>query len=93
MEVRLTPDQEAFVRQGIAAGRFQNEADAVAEALSLWEERERTRAEILVAVDAAEASLNRGEGIVVTEEAMRDLADDVKRRGRARLKADRTAPR
>jgi Arc/MetJ-type ribon-helix-helix transcriptional regulator len=43
MEVRLTPDQEAFVRQGIAAGRFQNEADAVAEAMALWEERERAR--------------------------------------------------
>jgi hypothetical protein len=36
MEVHLTPDQEAFVRQGIASGRFHSEADAVAEALSLW---------------------------------------------------------
>jgi len=90
MEVRLTPDQEAFVRQGIEAGRFQSEADAVAEALSLWEERERTRAEILAAVDAAEASLDRGEGIVITEQSMRELADDVKRRGRARLSSERS---
>ena len=93
MEVHLTPDQEAFVRQGIAAGRFRNEADAIAEALMLWEERERNRAEILAAVDAAEASLDRGEGIVITEQSARELAEDVKRRGRARLEAERTARR
>ena len=92
MEVRLTPDQEAFVRQAIASGRFQSEADAVAEALLLWEERERDRSEILAAVDAAEASLDRGEGIEITEQSMRELAEDVKRRGRARLGAE-PAPR
>jgi Arc/MetJ-type ribon-helix-helix transcriptional regulator len=56
----------------------------VEEALRLWEERERTRAEILAAVDAAEASLDRGEGIEVTE-PLRELAESVKQRGRARL--------
>lgn len=89
MEVHLTPDQEAFVRRGIASGRFRSEADAVAEALSLWEERERNRSEILAAVDAAEASLARGEGRVITEQSMRELAEQVKLRGRARLKAER----
>jgi putative addiction module CopG family antidote len=93
MEIRLTPDQEAFVRQGIEAGRFHSEADAIAEALSLWEERERARAEILAAVDAAEASLDRDEGIVITEESMRELAEDVKRRGRARIEPERAARR
>ena len=94
MEVRLTPDQEAFIRQGIASGRFQSESDAVAEALSLWEERERTRAEILAAVDAAEASLARGEGrVIATEQDVQDLADAVKRRGRARLQAEQARSR
>jgi putative addiction module CopG family antidote len=93
MEVRLTPDQEAFVRQGIAAGRFQSEADAVAEALALWEERERRRAEILAAVDEAEASLARGEGHVLTEDSVREFVDDIKRRGLARLEAERAMRR
>jgi putative addiction module CopG family antidote len=93
MEVHLTPDQEVFVRQGIAAGRYQNEADAIAEALALWEERERRRTEILAAVDAAEASLARGEGRVYTEETLHELAEGVKRRGRARLEAERAARR
>jgi Arc/MetJ-type ribon-helix-helix transcriptional regulator len=90
MEVRLTPDQEVFVRQAIESGRLQRAEDAVQEALSLWEQRERTRAEILVAVDAAEASLARGEGRVITEESMRELAEEVKQRGRARLAAEQS---
>jgi len=35
------PDQRAFVRQAIDSGRLLREEDAVKEALSLWEERER----------------------------------------------------
>ena len=93
MEVQLTPDQKAFVRQAIETGRLQHEEDAVKEALSLWEERERTRAEILAAVDEAEASLAGGEGRTITQESMRELAEQVKQRGRARLAAERTAPR
>ena len=90
MEVQLTPDQKAFVRQAIETGRLQREEDAVKEALSMWEERERTRAEILSAVDEAEVSLARGEGRAITQESMRELADQVKQRGRARLAAEKT---
>jgi putative addiction module CopG family antidote len=93
MEVQLTPDQKAFVRQAIESGRIRREEDAVKEALSLWEERERTRAELLAAVDEAEASLARGEGRIITQESMRELAEEVKRRGRARLDAEQQTPR
>jgi len=93
MQVRLTPDQEAFARQGIEAGRFSSEEDAVREALALWEERERRRVEILLSIDAAEASIARGEGRIMTEESMRELAEEIKRRGRARLEAGTKARR
>jgi Arc/MetJ-type ribon-helix-helix transcriptional regulator len=72
----------------LTAGGFGAEEDAIKEALSLWEERERTRAEILAAVDEAEASLARGEGRALTQESMRELAQQVTRRGRARLAAE-----
>lgn len=85
MEVSLTPEQSAFVRMAIETGRLRTEQDAIQEALALWEERERQRVEILAAVDAADATLARGEGYPITEESMRELAEDVKRRGRARL--------
>jgi putative addiction module CopG family antidote len=93
MEVNLTPDQKAFVRQAIESGRLMREEDAIREALSLWEERERARAELLAAVDEAEASLARGEGRPVTPESMRELAEGVKRRGRARLAAEKQTPK
>jgi Arc/MetJ-type ribon-helix-helix transcriptional regulator len=93
MDVQLTPDQKAFVRQAIESGRLHREEDAIQEALSLWEERERERAEILAAVDTAEASLARGEGRTITQESMRQLADQVKERGRARLAAEQSSSR
>ena len=82
MEIRPTPDQEAFIRQAIDAGRIARPEDVATQAMALWEERER-RAEILARVDEAEAALARGEGTVITPETMRTLAEDVKRRGRA----------
>lgn len=89
MEVQLTPDQKAFVRQAIESGRLLREEDAVQQAMLLWEERERRRLEILACVDEAEASLARGEGrSIATHEEVKQLAEDVKRRGRARLAAE-----
>jgi putative addiction module CopG family antidote len=89
MEVHLTPDQEAFIRQAIETGRLHRKEEAVQEAMSLWEERERRRLEILVAVDQAEASLARGEGRrITTREEVTQLAADIKRRGIARLAAE-----
>ena len=90
MEVQLTPDQAAFVRQAIESGRLRREEDAVKEAFSLWEERERTRAETLAAVDEAEASLARGEGLSITQDSIRELAESVKQRGRARLATEQS---
>jgi Arc/MetJ-type ribon-helix-helix transcriptional regulator len=70
MEVQLTADQKAFVRQAIQSGCLRREEDAVEEALALWEEREGARAEILAGLDEAEASRARRRG----EEARADPA-------------------
>jgi Arc/MetJ-type ribon-helix-helix transcriptional regulator len=88
MEIKPTPDQEEFIRQAIAAGRLESSEAAAREAMALWEGRERRRLEILAAVDEAEASLERGEGIAVSVD---QLIDDVKRRGRERLGKERKA--
>jgi hypothetical protein len=91
MEICPTPDQEAFIRQAIEAGRIARPEDAAAQAMALWEERERRRAEILARVDEAEAALAGGVGTVITPETVRTLAEDVKRKGRARLEAENSA--
>ncbi len=93
MEVRLTPDQKDFVRRAIETGRLSREEDAVKEALLLWEERERVRAEVLSAIAEADASLALGEGRPVTRESMRELVENVKKRGRERSMAKRPTPR
>jgi len=90
MDVHLTPDQKAFARRAIESGRLHSEQDSVQEALALWEERERQRAEFLLTLDDAKASLARGDGRIITQESMRQLAQEVKERGRARLLAELT---
>jgi Arc/MetJ-type ribon-helix-helix transcriptional regulator len=94
MEVQFTDDQKAFILDGIQTGRFAREEDALQEALSLWEVRERRRVEILAAVEQAEASFARGEGrrITTREEAAR-LAAEIKQRGLARLDSEQTIRR
>jgi len=94
MEVHLTPDQEAFIRQAMETGRLHREEDAVQEAMLLWEERERRRMEILASVDKAEASLARDEGRRITShEEVVQLAEDIKQRGKARLSAEQNPRR
>ena len=83
MELFLPPDQEAFIRPGIEAGRFRGKG-----------ERERRRLEILAAVDQAEASLARGHGRRITApEEVAQLTEDINRRGVARLAAEQNARR
>jgi hypothetical protein len=89
MEIRPTPDQEELIRHAIASGRIGRPEEAGQEAMALWEERERARAEILAAIDAAEASLARDAGFIITPDSMRRLAEEVKQRGRARLAAEK----
>ena len=91
MKIDLNPEQDEFIRRAVETGRFRSAAEAVRDALDLWIERERRREEILAAIDEAEASLARGEGIVITKDSMRQLADDVKRRGRARIAKEKKA--
>jgi len=74
-----------LIQNAICSGRFAREEDAVREALALWEERERKRAEFLVTLDDA---ADRGQGIPITQQSMRELAGEVKRRGLARLTAE-----
>jgi putative addiction module CopG family antidote len=91
MEVELTPDQQDFARRAIESGRIRSEQEAVREALALWEERERKRAELQLTLEEAARSLARGEGRAITEDSVRQLASEVKERGRARLLAELNA--
>ena len=91
MNVELTADQQAFVRKAIENGRFKREEEAVQEALTLWEARERRRLELIAMIDEADASLARGEGIPITEESVEVLIEKAKQRLRQRIESERSA--
>jgi Arc/MetJ-type ribon-helix-helix transcriptional regulator len=85
MQIDLTPKQRDFIGRAMDEGRLKRAEDAVQQGLKLWIERERRRDEILAAIDEADESLARGEGRIITKASMRQLANDVQRRGRERL--------
>lgn len=86
MDVHFIPDpeQEAFIRQGIASGRYQTAEDAVRDAMARWEQDERARVELLAAFDEAESDLEAGRYADYTNETLPRLADELKREARER---------
>ena len=84
MQIKLSDEANEFIRRAVETGRHHRAEDAVREALELWVERERHREELLTDLDMAEAELAHEEGIELTQDSMRELFEDVKRRGRAR---------
>jgi putative addiction module CopG family antidote len=83
MEIHLSPDQEAFIRQAIASGRYQTADDAIHDALARWEQNERARIELTASLDEAEADLEAGRYTDYTAETLPKLVDELKREGRA----------
>jgi|KBSSwiStaDraftv2_1062776.scaffolds.fasta_scaffold1130769_2 putative addiction module CopG family antidote len=83
MEVRLTPEQETLIRQGIESGEYKTVEDAVHEALARWEEEKRARAELLALIDEGEADLAAGRYTDYTNETLPELIEQIKREGRA----------
>jgi putative addiction module CopG family antidote len=96
MELRITPtpDQEAFIREGIASGRFEN-ADAVAQlAMRQWEQYERQRAELIADIKEGQDCLDRGEGIYLdSDDAIDAFFDEVAREARAEYESRRSVHR
>jgi putative addiction module CopG family antidote len=83
MEIHLSPDQEAFIRQAIASGRYQTADDAIHDALARWARNERARIELTASLDEAEADLEAGRYTDYTAETLPKLVDELKREGRA----------
>ncbi len=84
IQIKLTPDQEAFVREGVASGRFESAEAAMTAAVQRWEEYERRRAELIAELDVGDA----GPWIdISTPEARNALFDRIKRNARAEYEA------
>ena len=91
MHVSLTPHLEKYVREKVKTGLYNSSSEVVREALRLLEERDRLREiridelrkEIQVGIDQIE----RGEYTEYTEHTLHELFDDIRARGKKKLKA------
>ena len=84
MEIPITPEQDAFIRQAVARGRYRTAEDAIGDALRKWERDERNRVELLAALDEGEADLESGHYTDHTDTTLPQLAADLKQDARAR---------
>ena len=85
MQVQLTSAQSTFIDLGIQEGRFRDSEEAVNQALSQWEKRERVRVEVLASLDLAEQSLDAGDGETYSCETLHELVASIQQRGAALL--------
>jgi putative addiction module CopG family antidote len=87
MEIELTPEQSSFVDLGIEQGRYLRVEDAVQDALQLWVERERTRLELLAAIDAGDDSPESEDIVLESDKDIAEFVKGIAERGRAKLAA------
>ena len=86
---RLAPDVKEYVNAKVREGVYASIEEMLEQAITQMVRKKQEQQSRLI---AAEASLIRGDGRTVTEESMRQLAEDVKQRGRARLAAEKELP-
>jgi putative addiction module CopG family antidote len=90
MQVDLTVEQEAFIQQAIASGRYRTAEEAVQEAMARWEEGERARLELMTALDEAESDLAGGRYSDYTDETLPNLAVELKSEARGLHRSERS---
>lgn len=83
MNVSLTPQLEAMVRERVASGRYSNASEVVRDALRQMEEREQRLAELRAALTIAEAQVAHGQVVEWTP----DLHAEIMRGARAAAEA------
>jgi putative addiction module CopG family antidote len=77
MPIELKPETEAFIRQDVARGAYQDEAEFVEHAVAMLHEQEQWlaghREEIAAAIEAGYASAQRGE-LIAEDEVRKRMA-------------------
>jgi antitoxin ParD1/3/4 len=77
---------EAFIERLIASGRYSTASEIIRDGLRMIEEREQSRE---AKVEALRAAIQEGLDSPSEEVDIHEMIEDVKRRGRARLAAER----
>jgi putative addiction module CopG family antidote len=86
----LPPDMEQFVQQSIAAGKYANEQEVVADALRLLRDADLRHEHLRVQINDALAGVDRGEGMNIdSDEAMSAFFDDLESETHTALAAEK----
>ncbi|MGQ0736583.1 MAG: type II toxin-antitoxin system ParD family antitoxin [Acidobacteriota bacterium] len=83
MNVSLTPELERLVNEKVETGLYQTASEVVREALRLLKERDEAREQLRAEVQAGFDQLTWGEGRAYDRTSGRQLAEQIKSRGRA----------
>lgn len=83
MNVSLTPELERLVNEKVESGLYQTASEVVREALRLLKERDQAREQLRGDVQVGFDALARGEGRTYDKASGRQLAEQIKSRGRA----------
>lgn len=87
MNVSLTRELELLVNSKVKTGMYQTASEVIREGLRLLKERDEARASLKADIQVGLDQLARGEYFEYT--SAKQLADEIKTRGRARLKKER----
>lgn len=85
MNVSLTPELEQLVEEKLKTGMYQTASEVVREALRLLKERDQRMAQLRADVRSGFDAIERGDFEEFGERTTKQLAQDVKERGRRRL--------
>lgn len=91
MNISLTPELEQLVSEKVKSGMYQTASEVVREGLRLLKERDLHLEALRREVRAGFKAIERGEFTDYDANSVKDLAERVKSRGRARL-ADEERP-
>ncbi len=87
MSTSIPPEIEQYVEQVVAAGRYKSAEEVVRAAFRLLQEQDRGVQSLRADVKEGFEQLDRGEGIELDEQGLRDFFDDVQARGKQRYEA------
>ena len=80
MSSQLSPENEAFIQQGIAAGQFASRDEALETGVTFLRERQR----LLDRLDESRRQLDAGEFTEYDDQSLRTFFEDVKAQVQAR---------
>jgi antitoxin ParD1/3/4 len=90
MTLTIPPEFEPFVQQQITQGEYQSAEAVVNDGLRILQELKRREAEFRQEVQLGVDQLDRGEGMRLDREGLRQFFDGLQQRGRARYEAHRS---